>query len=175
MFATMMQSQKGVIMRFNNMDPNQQQNIISIILRHDEVLRTIFLGSIERIIKALFLVNAGGLITLLAYLYKDHVTMNARVLFNTSLNWFLFGFIFAFIVVISDYLSLLFRTKNYNKQTSQFLSKKQLEFEKIDEFKAKSFWREFINWAVIVIGTISFVFAVIGVYYGYLGFIANSI
>ena len=79
------------------------------ILRINSSHLTQYNGATERAIKALFLINSGGIIAILAYLYKDTLPFCSKTLFILSLTLFLIGLLFAFAVVTFDYFGCLAR------------------------------------------------------------------
>ena len=158
-------------MLLKDMDPELKITCSVGIARHSETLRTIYLGCAERLIKALFFVNSGGLIAILTYMYKDTTTIRAKNFFHISFGWFLAGFIVAFVLVICDYLVARSMMNNYHQEIGQF-REQELDFEKIKAFSTTQGWCKKIDWAFMIIGALSIGFTGMGIFYGYLGFVA---
>jgi len=162
--------------RFNEMNELEKQAKIAFIQRHWEILMSIYLGSAERMIKVLLLVNSGGLITILAYLYKQKTPDNINILFKSSLSWFLCGLIATIVIAIIDYVTFLVRQHLYGYDTHNFYGKKQLKFGEIGEFSTKGNFKNWRNWVPIIIlplGCASIAFAAIGICKAYSGFMLN--
>ena len=51
--------------KYNDLNPEQKNGIFFLIFKQEENLKNLYLASVERGIKSLFLVNAGGVVTVI--------------------------------------------------------------------------------------------------------------
>lgn len=87
--------------KYDELDSEQRNYVFFYIIRCEDILRNLYLGSVERGIKALFLLNAGGTVTVLTYI--SNKIYWAKFLSIISLATFLIGLLLAVIVVFYDF------------------------------------------------------------------------
>lgn len=114
----------------------------------------------ENISKALFIVNAGGAVSVLTYLGNANSLISN---INWVLNFFIYGTIATFFFYIQEYLRLL---KIYNlrcKNTGNFLGKKitHAEFMKYEDNSTR------LGMMVFILPTVSFIFILLALFTGF--------
>lgn len=145
-----------------NMEELQQANFYTV--RTADKLMTAYLGCVERIIKSLFLINAGGVVTILTYLHQSDISYNVKKLLDKSLKAFLAGLFFALVLVSIDYFLMLTRVNKFNGDIENFREGKIL-FSKIIKSQSKKDW----IW-VVGFGAFSFVCLIAGIIFGLMGY-----
>lgn len=135
------------------------------ILRHDSSLLSQYNGATERVIKSLFLISSGGVITVLAYLYKGALSDCVKSLLVSSLTLFLFSLVLAFVVVIVDYFICLFRLERFHKQ----IEDENKSPEDVDELTGRHPYPK-IKVPLLILGVISAITILLGITLGLLGF-----
>ena len=166
-----MQPRDWRTLRLDEMNPNTNENQWAIwnILRAEENLKSIYFGCVERSIKALFLLNSGGTITILAYIYHAQNSC-AKALLSIGLILFLLGLLFAVSVVGFDYFLFLKKLRQYNRDIRTFFAF-QLPFNRIQEFSPNQ--NDKAGLIGVWLGIISLVFALLGIAFGLLGYFLN--
>ncbi|HCD9515733.1 TPA: hypothetical protein NGI80_000182 [Legionella pneumophila] len=88
--------------KYTELLPEDKAKIFNVLCIEHENNRNLYLGSAERAINTLFLLNTGGTVTLLTYLFqKKQPDINCFLIF--SLCTFIIGIILALIVVLIDF------------------------------------------------------------------------
>jgi hypothetical protein len=59
----MQENQNIFLCQYDKLTPDQRNQILYQIFRQDDNLKNLYLGSVERSLKTLFLLNAGGVVT----------------------------------------------------------------------------------------------------------------
>lgn len=103
--------------KLSEMDTNEIQITNNILFRTENRLLDIYAGVTERALKALFLINGGGVVTLLAYL---HDTSVANLKLILSLAAFLLGLLMTVVVVAVDYYVCLKSLRNFTVNLQRF-------------------------------------------------------
>src|SRR5258708_5461588 len=151
--------------KLNELSETQQQvmNNCIKIKEATNTLSNIYLCCMETTIKALFLLNAGGTVTVLAYMHQVMHIKQKTCLFSISLVSFLAGLIFTFILVAYNFGSLYKRLKefiddimNYRSNKIQFNEIKLFNLSEINSYKTKSL-------IAICIGAIAGLLGIIGI------------
>jgi hypothetical protein len=96
--------------KLSEMDTHEIQITNNIIYRTQDRLLNIYSGVTERALKALFLINGGGVVALLTYLHDSSPFIMTKLIL--SLSCFLLGLIMTvFLVAIDFYVCLNFLNK----------------------------------------------------------------
>lgn len=157
--------------KINEMEPSQRDIAVGNIIREEVDIFQVYMGCAERLIKSLFLLNSGGVVTLLAYLHDklSSVDVDNQVwCLSISLRLFILGLMSAFFLVVADYFFLGKRLFNYMKQSREFLDDK-ISFSKINRFAGvPDFCCEKILYffCVMFMGGVSVLSAVFGILVG---------
>jgi uncharacterized membrane protein len=107
--------------KYSELEPNLQAFLFQMLLKEEDKNQHLYLGAVERAIKALFLLNSGGVVTILAYMNHLGNSGSFNHFLIGSLIIFLIGIISALIVVVIDYLFLLDRLNKFNEDTKKYL------------------------------------------------------
>lgn len=124
----------------------------------------------KQIIKALFLINSGGVITILAYWYRGAKGCSTLLL-GSSLGMFLIGLILAFILVAADYFLCKHRVESFNSNMLQ-LYNNSITPSLIPDFNGHHPAPKYAL-TIVIIGIISGAAAGLGIFFGILGFFAT--
>lgn len=115
--------------KLNEMNPAEVQLTDTIVQRTLDRLSVMYAGVSERGIKALFLINGGGIVTMLAYFHEPSVEKN--ILLFLSFVCFLLGLMLTVILVGIDYYIGMKFLNNYSSNI------KNLTMEKLNCQKHK--------------------------------------
>lgn len=148
--------------KYNDLNPEQKNGIFFLIFKQEENLKNLYLASVERGIKSLFLVNAGGVVTILAYIFKQN-NSSAKSLLFLSLLSFLIGLMSALLVVFLDFKSMYSAYNNYCFKLKQFMSS-EITYNQLNELKMMR--TDYIVW----IGYLSLACIPLGVLFGLIGY-----
>ncbi|MBV8802243.1 MAG: hypothetical protein JO131_04635 [Gammaproteobacteria bacterium] len=105
----------------------------SNIIREESNVNSLYLGCAERAIKALFLINGGGVITVLTYIYHA-TTLSANLFTSISLVAFLIGLALVFNVVARDFYYIKDKSIEFKDDIQYFLLGKT-PFKNISRFQ----------------------------------------
>lgn len=105
----------------NDMDHTEKEFATAHITRIEDNLLKVYLDCAERTTRALFMLNAGGTGTLLAYIYNTGTNSSW---IKSALGVFILGLILAFILVAFDYFFLLGRVQDFHNKITDFYSNK---------------------------------------------------
>lgn len=160
--------------RINEMSFPEREAAVTNILREKGAIYDTYIGCAERIIKALFLMNSGGVVTILAYLhgFKEAGAVKNEYWINLSLCVFLTGLVSAFILVACDYLIVNRGFTKYSSHTRKFL-RNEISFSEIDWFKNDeiSCYQRFISFIFLYFtGALAFASAIAGIAFGLIGY-----
>ncbi len=147
----------------NDMTPPQADAAKANILRIDDRLSIIYQGCSERAVKALFLVNSGGVISILTYIFQDRKLIhNPDIKF--SLLTFLFGLAFVFLGVVGvDYFLSFYRSQSFGRQVKKFIGN-EIAFFDIHQFNKPGLrWFDLL---VLAFGILSGGCAIGGILFG---------
>jgi membrane-associated protease RseP (regulator of RpoE activity) len=143
-------------LKYNQLTPEQQNGIFFLIFKQEENLKNLYLATVERGIKSLFLVNAGGVVTILAYIFK-HTNGCSKYLLFISLLSFLLGLMSALLVVFLDFKSMYAAYTNYCSKLKEYLINtitygqlNDLEMIKVDHI----IWIGYLSLACIPFGVL---------------------
>lgn len=154
---------------FEEMNKSEQASITNTLIRNASDFRMIYLGSAERIIKSLTLINSGGIIAILAYLYKDTNSAHKSNVLSFSLIMFLIGLISIFTVVIYDFILNDRNHTNLRNGIDNFyankITVKQLNIFDIEIHKPNTF--------IYICGIISIICAILGIAFGLGGYFSS--
>jgi hypothetical protein len=103
--------------KLSEMDPNEIQITNNILFRTENRLLDIYAGVTDRALKALFLINGGGVVTLIAYMHDSSV-VNIKLI--ASLAAFLLGLLLTVMVVAVDYYVCLESLRNFAANLQRF-------------------------------------------------------
>lgn len=163
--GVIMDTNEEVTKKYSDLESEVKNLVFHTILREEERLLALFLGAAERAIKILFLLNAGGVATILAYIANK----GANGLLIGSMLSFIVGIIAAMIVVGWDYQYTSNRFSNFQADAAKYLNDEILFYE-IKQFKTKSRWSSCI---IVLIGYLSAACILIGIALGILGYLSN--
>ena len=143
--------------KYSELNSEQRNNIFFYILRCEDALRNLYLGSVGRGIKALFLLNAGGTVTVLTYISDEEGW--SKFLSIISLTTFLIGLLLTLIVVFFDFKFLYKDLENFkadiNKYFSNEIPLKQIKYlfpEKNDLYKPMVIYCAYISTFCMPVG-----------------------
>lgn len=103
--------------KLNEMNPLEIQIADNIIQRTLDRLLVMYGGVSERGIKALFLINGGGIVAMLAFLHDSYTNKNIYLLL--SLGCFLLGLILTVMLVGIDYYIGMRFLNNYTSNINK--------------------------------------------------------
>lgn len=153
---------------FKEMNESQQSSITNTLVRAENDLRTIYLGCTERLIKSLFLINGGGVIALLAYIYKNEIQLSIikKYLFSVALITFLIGLCFTFILVICDFLFVFKKHNILRAEIFDFFDNKIL----VNRFSVFKRPNQKSNQLIYIVGVLSCLCVCFGIIVGLCGY-----
>ena len=152
----------------SEMNVDEKIKAETIFNRSIDIHLTGFLGATDRVVKALFLINGGGVVTLLSYLHGLPTAHCHSLLW--SLGMFLLGvFLIGIIVVLNFDISLI----NFNKFINNF--KRFFHNETIFSNTQKIGVSVVITKMLLILGHLSFVCFLIGVGVGLYGYLSCTI
>lgn len=160
-----------MVKNINDMEFTEREAAISNIIRSEDGLLKLYLGCAERLMNALFLINSGGAVALIAFL---HLIQNPakKWWIAFSLIVFLIGLVCAFVLVGADYLFVAHGFSKFGREKKNFLLAKA-PFSSIGYFQMQKGCcvRAVVYWfSVYIPGGISFICAIIGVGIGIYGY-----
>lgn len=142
-------------MKFSEMDANTKMNAIIELTQVKNDLFKIYQYCSEQVTKSLFLVNSGGIITLLAFIHSNPSLKNHGL--TLALFSFICGLISDFTLVIYDYFVILSKSNQFKTDLEKFYN----NYIPLTEIKLLLEKRKF-SW-VVLMGIASGLFAVIGI------------
>jgi len=153
---------------FTEMDETQRQWATSNIVRVGDNLNRIYESCAERAIKLLTLINSGGIITVLAYIYRPKGDPTGMLL-SISLMLFVIGLMCILDVVARDYDFTQNISLRFNEDVQHFLLG-EIPFADIRQFQIReNVIDEEIRFTV-KLGKCSGYLAVMGIFFGLLGY-----
>lgn len=152
--------------RLPELNMNEVQIADNIIQRTLDRLLKIYNGVSERGIKALFLTNGGGVVTVLAYLHNSSSAYNSCLV--VSLCLFLIGLGLTVLLVGFDHYLSLNSLKNYNDNIIRYNNGK---INLADTLIITNKCLTKIGKAIIPIGYVSAILFFIGTIFGMYGYI----
>jgi hypothetical protein len=155
--------------KYSELEPNQQAFLFQMLLREEDKNQHLYLGAVERAIKALFLLNSGGVVTILAYMSNLGNNGSFNYYLIGSLIIFLIGIISALIVVVIDYLFLLDRLNKFNEDTKKYLGN-NISYNEIRQFNRQCNVSRKIWYFSICSGFISLACIIVGIGLGMKGY-----
>lgn len=148
--------------KYNDLDPEQKNGIFFLIFKQEENLKNLYLASVERSIKSLFLVNAGGVVTILAYIFNQNNRCAKSLLFLSLLS-FLIGLMSALLVVFLDFKSMYSAYTNYCLKLKKFISN-AITYNQLNDLNIMRV--DYIVW----IGYLSSACIPLGILFGLIGY-----
>src|SRR3990167_7198273 len=151
--------------KIHEMNELEKQKTESIAQNMLQLLIQTYNGATERGLKALFIANGGGLVTMLTYFYG--LPCLKQKLLLLPLKLFLAGFIAAIIIVSIDYLICFRNVLSYKEKVKKFAVGKIA----LEEMQNLAGWK---NWAflifLILLGCVSVVLFIAGCWLGIMNF-----
>lgn len=138
------------------------------VVRISDALLILYTGATERVIKSLFLINSGGIITILAYIYRG-TSAASKNLLNYAFIMFLVGLILAFALVILDYFTCERRSKTFSTKIKE-LYEDQMTPSQIPELNGIHPFPK-VAYFPIGIGILSGIAIAFGIFFGLKGFL----
>lgn len=144
--------------KYTELLPEDKAKIFNVLFREHENNRNLYLGSAERAINTLFLLNTGGTVTLLAYLApKKQPYINCFLI--SSLCTFIIGIILALIVVVIDFEYLRRNFTKFSVNMFKYLDGDML-YNEIRQFQQNainilfncSLWAGYLSLLCIILG-----------------------
>ncbi|VEB35519.1 hypothetical protein [Legionella cherrii] len=127
----MQENQNIFLCQYDNLNSTQRNQILYLVFRQEENLKSLYLGSVERSLKTLFLLNAGGVVTVLAYIKKTNYC--AKTLLYITLIIFLLGLLSALLVTFLDFKNSYDSYMQYQNNLKEYFSNK-IVYQKVNEF-----------------------------------------
>jgi hypothetical protein len=118
----------------SEMNENEIQITNNIVFRTQDRLLNIYAGVTERALKALFLINGGGVVAMLAYLNDSATATNNKML--VALGCFLTGLVFTVLVVAVDYYVCFKSLNNYSANLRRF-NRGEIKLEETQNYSSK--------------------------------------
>lgn len=159
-----MREYKEIIsMLYQDLTKEEQTQLSFALNRQFENLKNLYLESVERSIKTLFLLNAGGVVTVLAYLFKLSHSCSKSLLI-LSLIAFIIGLLLALLVVVLDFRNADSSFTYYSSNMDKYFVS-TISYQELNQFKL-------INKKYIVnLGYVSGVCIPFGVLFGLIGYL----
>lgn len=147
--------------KIHEMDDLEKLKTESIVQNMLQLLLQAYNSATERGIKALFIANGGGLVTMLTYFYG--LPCSKQKLLLLPLKLFLVGFIAAIIIVAIDYLMCLKNIFTYKQKVTRFAAGKI----NLEEMHNVYNWKNWIMLIVLVLlGCLSAIIFIAGCWIG---------
>lgn len=153
--------------KFSSMEASEQYLATSNIIREDSNVNSLYMGAAERAINALFLMNSGGAITVLAYIYHASVP-SAKLFLSISLVTFLLGVALVFNVVARDFYYIRNKSLEFKNDIQSFLLGK-IPFSDIKRFQMQQPLDKAPT-ITLLCGNISAYCTIVGIFFGLLGY-----
>jgi hypothetical protein len=154
--------------KLTEMDTSEIQITNNIIYRTHDRLLNIYAGVTERALKALFLINGGGVVALLAYLHDSSPLVSTKLLL--SLGCFLMGLILTVILVALDFYVCLNYLNNYTANLKHF-NHGEIELEEVQNYSTRPLSK--LTTFTVYVGYTAAILFLIGCLFGVLGFFAT--
>lgn len=154
-------------MTFSMMSAAEKTIATSNIVREDENINSLFYNCAERAINTLILLNSGGCITVLAYIYRT-TKSSSNYFLNFSLIIFILGLLFVFYVIESDFRNTRNKSLDYKKDIKNFLLDK-ITFREIKKFQLSKVSDTSFDCTTLV-GYLSAACALFGIATGIIGY-----
>lgn len=161
--------QPGYIYRMrqiNDLNQAEASYAAENIARMGDNLQSIYLGCLERITSALFLINGGGVVTILAYMYKSEGPNNSILLFVYSLCSFIVGLLLAFTYTALDFWLVRKKLLRFSNDAFDFFINK-ISFMEINLFDPH---KKRASLAPLIFGFGSSIFSFLGIFQGITAF-----
>lgn len=148
---------------YSKLDYEQKNYIHTLLFRREDLIRSMYFESVERSIKTLFLLNAGGIITILANIVRNGSTCS-KIMFITSLIIFLLGLHLSLLTVLLDFRSRKRMFFNFISKAKDYLADK-IPYKDINEDKNIS------PHIIVYIGYAAAICIPIGIFFGLFGYL----
>jgi hypothetical protein len=125
-------------------------------------------GATERVIKSLFLINAGGVVTILTYLHNSSLAKCSKMLCAVALLFFIVGLVFSFMMVSLDYFSCYWRQNFFNKNVKNFFDDK-VTLAEVPDLNGEHPSQKMVGW-LMGFGIFSGAFSIFGIFFGLFGY-----
>jgi hypothetical protein len=154
--------------KLNEMNTSEIQITNNIIYRTHDRLLNIYAGVTERALKALFLINGGGVVALLAYLHDSSPLVFNKLI--CSLTCFLLGLVLTVVLVALDFYVCLNYLNNYTLNLTSF-NHGEIKLEDVQHYSTRPLSK--LTKFTVYVGYTAALLFLAGCVFGVLGFFAS--